>query len=336
MTDADLELFAVWQEIVVPTYTVTFNANGGDGEMEPQVVDADVATALNANEFTRENYQFIGWSTTAEGEVEYADKAEVTLTDADLELFAVWQEIVVSSYKVTFKANGGDGEMEPQTVEADVATALNANEFTRSGYKFIGWSTTAEGEVEYADKAEVTLTDSDLELFAVWQRSNIAVFFNPNGGEGLMSPHRLYVGETINLDAVGYTFKGKTFAGWSTTADGEVEYADGAEFTMGEKSTILYAVWTDGSTPEEPPVEPPENPDPRAVLFNPNGGTGLMTPIKKLATGDVITLPACSYANGSLTFAGWALTADGEVVYGDCDSYTVGSVNQVLYAIWSE
>ena len=327
-----LPLYAIWEDIVYRT--VIFNANGGDGEMQPQRIEANVAAELNPCAFTLAGSEFQGWATAADGEVEYADKAEVTLTDSDLELFAVWEE--VSNYFVTFNANGGEGEMEDQEVEIGVATALNANEFTRDGFKFQGWSTTADGAVEYADKAEVTLTDSSLELFAVWKQNTIAVIYSPNGGTGLMTPHKMAVNETINLDAVAYTCEGKTFAGWSTTASGEVEYADGAEFTIGTKSVVLYAIWTDGGEepgePEDPPVDP--DPTPKAILFSTGGGNGLMTPIKNLSTGQVVKLPACAYTKDGYTFAGWATASGGAVVYADCADFTVGTSNAVLYAVW--
>ncbi|MBO4934198.1 MAG: InlB B-repeat-containing protein [Clostridia bacterium] len=328
--EAELPLYAIWAD--ADKFVVTFNANGGDGEMADQEVEAGVATALNANEFILAGSEFIGWATSADGEVVYADKAEVTLTDSDLKLYAVWKQLVAT---VTFNANGGDGEMADQEVETGVATALNANEFTRGGFKFQGWATSAEGEVVYADKAEVTL-DSDLALFAVWKQNNIAVIYSPNGGTGLMTPHKLNVNETINLDKVAYVCEGKTFAGWSTAADGEVEYADEAEFTIGVKSVVLYAIWTDdsgsGSDPEDPPVDP--DPKPKAILFSTGGGYGLMNPIKNLSKGQVVELPACEYTKEGYTFGGWSLTSGGAVAYNDCDSVTIGDSTIVLYAVW--
>ena len=48
------------------TYTITFNANGGSGSMNPQVVNELEVTALTANTFTREGYDFVGWNTAPE------------------------------------------------------------------------------------------------------------------------------------------------------------------------------------------------------------------------------------------------------------------------------
>ena len=43
-------------------------------------------------------------------------------------------------YMVTFDANGGEGEMESQTIPANGST-LNPNTFTRKDYYFLCWNT---------------------------------------------------------------------------------------------------------------------------------------------------------------------------------------------------
>lgn len=69
---------------------VTFNANGGSGTMSPQTVPYNKATALNANAFTRTNYQFAGWNTKADGTgTAYSDRAIVKLTSG-ITLYAQW------------------------------------------------------------------------------------------------------------------------------------------------------------------------------------------------------------------------------------------------------
>ncbi len=80
---ADVTLYAQWTAL--PSHTVTFDANGGDGAMAPQT--ANVPTALTANAFTYTGYTFQGWNTAADGSgTAYADEAvydfaaDVTLT----------------------------------------------------------------------------------------------------------------------------------------------------------------------------------------------------------------------------------------------------------------
>ena len=73
-------------------YTITFEANGGVGSMEPQRFEVGVDTALNANTFTREGYNFIGWNTEANGSgATYADKGAIRELTRDMTLYAHWQ-----------------------------------------------------------------------------------------------------------------------------------------------------------------------------------------------------------------------------------------------------
>ena len=73
-------------------YTITFNANGGEGSMEPQRFEVGVDTALNTNAFTRESYNFIGWNTEADGSgATYADEGAILELTGDMTLYAQWQ-----------------------------------------------------------------------------------------------------------------------------------------------------------------------------------------------------------------------------------------------------
>ena len=73
-------------------YTITFNANGGEGSMEPQRFEVGVDTALNTNAFTRENYKFTGWNTAADGSgATYSDEGAILELTGDMTLYAQWQ-----------------------------------------------------------------------------------------------------------------------------------------------------------------------------------------------------------------------------------------------------
>ncbi|MFZ1651905.1 MAG: InlB B-repeat-containing protein, partial [Candidatus Nanopelagicales bacterium] len=118
-----------------PTYTVTFDNNGGSGSMANQV--ANVATPLDANTFSRAGYSFTGWNTADDGSgTNYADGATFPFT-ADATLYAQWSAL--PNHTVTFDNNGGSGSMANQV--ANVATPLDANTFTRAGYTFDHWNT---------------------------------------------------------------------------------------------------------------------------------------------------------------------------------------------------
>ena len=74
----------------------------------------------------------------------------------------------------------------------------------------------------------------------------IVVTFHANGGTGDDYTQNIYGGEGT-LTANKFTKSGKVFAGWATSENGEVVYADGAKITA-EDNTDLYAVWGDAYT----------------------------------------------------------------------------------------
>jgi CshA-type fibril repeat protein len=149
-----------------PSYTVTFNNNGGSGTMTAQ--SASSATNLTANTFTNTGYTFGGWSTTANGSLAYANSASYAFTSSTT-LYAIWT--AVTTYTVTFNNNGGSGTMTAQS--ASSATNLTANTFTNTGYTFGGWSTTANGSLAYANSASYPFTSSTT-LYAIWTANSSA------------------------------------------------------------------------------------------------------------------------------------------------------------------
>ena len=65
--------------------------------------------------------------------------------------------------------------MKAQAVQRGKSVALNANKFTRSGYKFAGWNTKANGKGKsYKNKAKVknlAKAGKTVKLYARWKRS---------------------------------------------------------------------------------------------------------------------------------------------------------------------
>ena len=86
----------VWGGEAPVELTVTFEANGSaeypvEGMMPPQTVTEKTDTALTANTFTREGYNFTGWNTAADGTgTSYADGATVNLSE-NTTLYAQWE-----------------------------------------------------------------------------------------------------------------------------------------------------------------------------------------------------------------------------------------------------
>ena len=93
---------------------------------------------------------------------------------------SIMVDISEFSYTVKFNANGGTGSMANQSFTYGVAKALTANAFTRTGYTFQGWATSANGENTYSDKQMVkdlaTTSGAVVNLYAVWDRSKVQLW----------------------------------------------------------------------------------------------------------------------------------------------------------------
>ncbi len=166
------------------TYTVTFNANGGTGTMAAQTFTEGEAQALTRNAFTYDGYTFSGWNTVQGGSgASYPDEYTITAT-ADMTLYAQWTSNGTNpppsptpgptpgnTITVTFDANGGTGEMAPQTFTVGTAQTLTANAFTKENNWFTGWNTAIDGQgTAYTDSQEITVTEN-MTLYAQWKLS---------------------------------------------------------------------------------------------------------------------------------------------------------------------
>jgi hypothetical protein len=83
-------LYAQW---TANNYDVVFNANNGEGTMANQIIAFDATAALAANAFTRTDYAFAAWNTSADGSgTTYANGADFTMDVEGITLYAQWDE----------------------------------------------------------------------------------------------------------------------------------------------------------------------------------------------------------------------------------------------------
>ena len=298
--------------------TITFNPGGGEGFMSDQVIDESRSYVKKCT-FERENWTFAYWS-DAEGE-RYGDQSNVYHLfeegeSTTMTLTAHWGK------RISFYPNGGTNIMDDQIVSED--TKLIANTFERVGYNFAGWATSPSGSVAYADKADISMAsiENDTKLYAVWTTINVTITYYSNTEVETTKV------ETINMNnkhletiaELGFEKTGYNFEGWSETRLGEAQFSDGADASglIGHVETeSLYAIWG------------------KKVLFDSNGGTGYMPP-QDLFPGKV-QLIGNMYHKGGHTFAGWATSPSGAVVYADKATITLGSFENgtKLYAVWT-
>ena len=120
---------------------------------------------LPANGFTAPaGKQFKGWATSATGEVIATATYNVT---GNVTFYAIWENIPVTTYTVSFNANGGTGEMAAVTGVTAGEYTLPANGFTApSCKKFKGWATSENGEVIATATYNVT---GNVTFYAIWE-----------------------------------------------------------------------------------------------------------------------------------------------------------------------
>lgn len=219
------------------TVTVTFNANGGTGDMGPQAVRYNLATALNANTFTREDYTFRGWaesdSATA---VAYADEAEVTLKE-NKTLYAVWQQ-VNAAYTV---------EHWQQNVDNDEYTLVSADTETKKGT--IGEATAAAAKTYEGFTAQTitqeTIAATGTVVRVYYDRNTYSVTYTylteptiPEGAPSVPTQADQRFGKLVPVQAKP-EMEGYELDDWSSR---DTEVNEGT-FTMPAKNVTLEAAW---------------------------------------------------------------------------------------------
>ena len=163
--------------VYVPTgkYTVKLDPNYTTDTMTAtsQKYAVGETAKLPKNTFTRENYDFLGWSTTPGGAVEYTDEQEIKdlAQDAGVTiLYAVWKEY---SYNIVYNPGSASGQEVTQVVKVGQKFSLLANPYVKVGYIFEGWMDKTNGDKIYSNCQSFT-TDlvskgETAKLYAVWK-----------------------------------------------------------------------------------------------------------------------------------------------------------------------
>lgn len=246
---------------------LSFDANGGSGEMVAITHNVDQAFTLPECSFTPPLRQsFKAWSIDG---TEYAPGQELTISGNTI-LTAVWgpeeqaggqcnnnnngqtgggepaeggeqnspgEQHGAQQVTVSYDRNGGVGEMEPDTFSVGKDFTLPDCSFTApEGRIFKAWSI---GDKKYAPGDNVTLS-GDTVLIAVWGPAtpdgenpgaqHVMVSYDPNGGSGTMEATTLNIGESLTLPVNGFTPpEEQSFKAWEIA---------GTEYQPGEAVTF--------------------------------------------------------------------------------------------------
>ncbi|MDD4493479.1 MAG: InlB B-repeat-containing protein, partial [Eubacteriales bacterium] len=252
-----------------------------------------------------------------------------------------------NTYQVSFDGNGGTGSMTNQSFTYGVSQILTGSSFTRIGYTFAGWATSASGANVYDDNESVlnltAVNGGTVRLYAVWTRVIYGITYHLNGGTNPPGSAEGYsITESIALPTP--TLSGYTFAGWYDNEGLSGTAATG--ITIGSTGAkTFYAKWTpatytityqlNGGTASGNPLSYTINSN-KITLINPTktgadfvgwSGTGLTG-----MTNTYVTIPAGSTGNRSYT-ANWRSTTYSITYFNSSGSeITEGNSNPTQYS----
>ena len=225
-------------------YTISYNSNGGTGSMASDVVKTGGTATIKANEFTKKGYSFAGWTTKNDGTDDgygwtgwsgtwnYVD-GQYGIANNTLKLYARWSP---KSYTISYNSNGGTGTMASDTVSTGGKATIKSNTFTRTGYKFVGWTTKSDGTDDgYGwtgwsgtwnyDNGQYGIANDKLVLYARWD-NHYTITYNDNGGSGCSSSSKTVTYGSTYGNLCTPTREGYIFVGWfdSSYKDAPLNY----------------------------------------------------------------------------------------------------------------
>ena len=250
-------------DIAAPTFTVTYNANGGSGtapvdSSSPYEINSEV-TILGQGDLTMEGHNFTGWNTEADGTGKsYAAGAKIEKLTENVILYAQW-----TKQKFTVTWMNGTTQLETdKDVPYGATPEYNGNEPTKAEdenntYTFLGWNTDQNATTKLETLPNVT---ADVTYYAIFSATAIPKYtltYKANGGSGApaaVSDNK--AGDTVDLNYSNQPThaqqdgKNVIFIGWTETNDSGKVYSNGEtlpsladKVTFPNSNITVYAVW---------------------------------------------------------------------------------------------
>ncbi len=243
-------------------YTITYTDCAKDNET--YTIES---TTFEIQPPVKAGYTFTGW-TGANGNTPQTVVTISKGTTGNKTYRANWR---ANTYKVTYNANSGQGNMTQSDHVYDQQKNLRKNSFTKTGYTFGGWKTAQDADsTDFSDTAAVVnLTDQDngnVDLYAHWDANTYTVKYDLQGGRGTADTvHAVYDTEFTTAPAPERT--GYDFTSW--IGDGNDVYDADVNVknltTEDKASVILKAGWQAHSYVIKYDVNGGDNPIPDAT-----------------------------------------------------------------------
>jgi uncharacterized repeat protein (TIGR02543 family) len=173
MGSANVTLYAQWT--IIPTFTVTYNANQATGGSAPvdnnlYVFGQSVKVLGNLQSLVKTGFTFVGWNTLTNGQgISYSPGVSFTMGSSNDTLYAQWT--ASPTYTLTYNGNGGIGaQTDPnQYLAGSPVTVRGQGNLQNIGYTFSGWDTIAAGNgTHYAVGAIFIMGSANVTLYAQW------------------------------------------------------------------------------------------------------------------------------------------------------------------------
>ena len=230
-------------------WTVSYNANGGSGDIYTDYVQYKSAYTTRANWFKRTGHTFTGWNEAANGSgtswTNYINKPWTWTYTKSITLFAQWK---INTYTVSYNANGGSGAPGSQTKTFGQALTLSGTKPTRPNYTFKGWSPNKSAvSAEYTAGGSY-YTDSSVTLYAVWELA----YWSPKinnislarcNSDGTLNSYGTYVKVVFNWECcqiIGSNPIGSITVGYATI--GSTTFTNTAVTASGNKGTSSVVI----------------------------------------------------------------------------------------------
>ena len=227
--------------------TITFNAGGGSGSMEPVTVKAETNYILPACGFTAPTDQeFKAWEI---GGTEYKVGDSYTV-NRNTEIKALWENSVITptTYTVTVSNDGnGTGTASPSTAAAGTTITLTAT--PNKDYHFKEWQVMSGGVTIKDNK--FTMPNDNVEVKAVFEEdvpapTEFTITMKTDGNGTASASHaKAIVGTEITLTATPKT--GYHFKEWQIIS-GSVTIKDD-KFTMPDSEVEIKAIFEEDAPP---------------------------------------------------------------------------------------
>ncbi len=325
----DTTLYAKW----TPSYSLSYDGNGAGSGSAPvslqEYLSTDQITVLdNAGNYEKDNYQFVGWNTAADGSGTNYVSTDTLYLSANTVFYAQWTPL----YTLTYDGNGAESGAVPSAAQSYLATDEitvldNSGNFERANYRFAGWNTSADGSgTDYA-AANTLSINTDTVLYAQWAPLYTLTYDGNSADSGAVpgaAQSYIATDEITVLDNSGnFERTGYRFTGWNTAADGSgTDYASADTLSI-STDTVLYAQWAPLYT----------------LTYDGNSADSGDVPSAAqsyISTDRIIALSnSGSFVKADYQFTGWNTAADGTGLnYSIGDTFSI-SEDTVLYVNWS-